>query len=154
MLPTQLCTLALQNQAKLLFFPDLTVGRDDGLCSEVPSLTENSYSFFKTQIKCLISLHLCLPLPTRQSCGSLSGFPQTCPLEASRRQDQELRPPSYQKYPIQGQVLGAQEEQTGRTGYSQGHVQDLVGLWLPNPSEQLLKVGHEGNTRAYETGCF
>lgn len=64
------------------------------------------------------------------------------------------RPPSYQKYPIQGQVQGAQEEQAGRTGYSQGHVQDLVDLWLPDPSEQLLKVGHEGNTRAYETGCF
>lgn len=40
----------------------------------------------------------------------------------------------------------------GRTGYSQGHVQDLVGLWLPDPSEQLLKVGHEGDARAYRTG--
>lgn len=39
-------------------------------------------------------------------------------------------------------------------GYSQGHVQNLVGLWLPDPSEQLLKVGHEGDTRAYGTGYF
>ena len=35
-------------------------------------------------------------------------------------------------------------------GYSQGHVQDLIGLRLPDPSEQLLKFGHEGDTRAYE----
>lgn len=33
-------------------------------------MPENSYSLFKTQIKCLISLQFCLPLLPRQSCGS------------------------------------------------------------------------------------
>ena len=65
------------------------------------------------------------------------------------KENQGLRLPSYQEYPTQGQAQGI-----GRMGYSQGHVQNLVGLWLPDPSEQLLKVGHEGDTRAYGTGYF
>lgn len=52
-----------------------------------------------------------------------------------------------------GSGKGAREGQMGRTGYSQGHVQDLIGLWLPDPSEQLLKAGHEGNTSTYEQGA-
>lgn len=86
MLPTHLCTPTLQNQAELLFSDLAEVMASE---SEAPSLPENSYSLFKTQIKYLISLHLCLPLSPRQSCGSLSGFPQTCPLEAFGRQNQE-----------------------------------------------------------------
>jgi hypothetical protein len=36
--------------------------------------------------------------------------------------------------------------------YSQGHVHDLVGLRLPDPAEQLLEVGQEGDAGTYRTG--
>lgn len=60
---------------RLLFFSDLTDGRGAVLCPEAPPLLENCNSFFKIQIKCLISLHLCLSLAPRQSCGSFYRFP-------------------------------------------------------------------------------
>lgn len=66
-----------------------------------------------------------------------------------QKENQVLRLLSYQKFPAQGGAQGM-----GRMEYSQRHVQDLIGLWLPDPSEQLLKVGHEGDTGAYGTGYF
>lgn len=64
----------LPYRTRQIVLSDLTDGRGPVLCPEAP-LLENSNLFFKTQIKCLISLHLCLSLTPRQSCGSFYGFP-------------------------------------------------------------------------------
>lgn len=65
------------------------------------------------------------------------------------KENQGTKASKLPEYPTQGRAQGV-----GRMGYSQGHVQNLVGFWLPDPSEQLLKVGHEGDTRAYGIGYF
>lgn len=34
----------------------------------------------------------------------------------------------------------------------EGHMKNFIRFWLPDPTQQLLQVRHQGNTRTCETG--